>query len=144
MRRLAAVALLASLSAAGARAADNPPHWQIVAGGLSFMPDESDFSLMDLECADGRVVVSVPAPDKPGAVVFGSVEVNAGAVARRYPAKVLRDESGTWLQFRAAPRDPAMLAFRVTGRISVNGEADLAARTDGERAAITRFFSACR
>jgi hypothetical protein len=143
MRRLAAVALLASLSAARAEAADNPPHWQIVAGGLSYMPDESDFSLMDLECAGGRLVVSVPVADKPGAAAFGSVAVNAGAVARRYPAKVLRDESGTWLEFRTSPRDPAMLAFRVTGRISVDGEPDLAARNDGERAAIVRFFEAC-
>lgn len=144
MRRLAVVALLVSLSAAGAEAADSPPHWQIVAGGLSYMPDESDFSLMDLECTGGRLVVSVPVADRPGAGVFGSVEVHAGAVARRYPAKVLRDESGTWLEFRAPARDPAMLAFRVTGRISVNGEPDLAARNDAERAAISRFLAACR
>lgn len=143
MKRLAAIAALATLATTGAQAAETSRSWRGGAGGLFYRAGEDGLSSMDLECSGGRVVVSVPAPNL-GAQLSASAEVQAGAVLRRYFAEVLRTESGTRLQFQAPPRDPAMLAFRVTGGISVNGGPDLTARTEAERTAIAEFFAACR
>lgn len=144
MNPLAPIAVLAILATTGAQAAESPPSWQGGAEGLAYRAGEGGFSSMDLECSDGRVIASVPAPNNAGAQLSASAEVHAGAVLRRYFAEVLRNGSETRLQFRALPRDPAMLAFRVTGGVSVNGGPDLVARTDAERTAIAEFLAACR
>ena len=111
---------------------------------LQHGPEQLDNLALDFRCKEGsgRVTLELPVAANWKA---GHVILRSGSATTTLAARLEKDGETIdgWAVGEVLVRDPVLIAFVATGRLSIDGVGPINATYPAERTSIARFFRIC-